>query len=66
MRRGCIAVGNVKCDACHRVVRHGERYLTLDEEDVKCRLCVDCCVARGYTSSRLEKGKEVLSFLSVE
>ena len=64
MRRGCIAIGKVDCDGCHRSVNYGERYLLINGEgDEKQRLCVDCCRDRGYLSYRTEKGKQVVTFL---
>lgn len=67
MRRGCIAIGNVECDSCHRPVKHGERYLLVDEEgDERQRLCSDCCQGRGYVSYGTDKGKQVITFLPKE
>ena len=33
MRRGCISLGNVQCDECHRTIAYPERYLAVDEKD---------------------------------
>jgi hypothetical protein len=67
MRRGCIATGNVECDGCHRPIKYGERYLTINGEgDEKQRLCIDCCLSRGYISYRTEKGKQIITFLPKE
>jgi hypothetical protein len=33
MRRGCIAIGEVRCDGCGRIIRHPERYLAIYETD---------------------------------
>ena len=33
MRRGCISLGEVKCDICRRTIPYPERYLVVDEED---------------------------------
>jgi hypothetical protein len=64
MRRGCIATRNVECDSCHRSIKYGERYLLIDGEgDEKQRLCIDCCLSRGYISYRTEKGKQIITFL---
>lgn len=63
MRRGCLALGKVECDGCHRLLRYGERYLLTDEQGgSEQRLCVDCCQKRGYITYRTEKGKQVISF----
>ena len=63
MRRGCIAVGKVQCDGCHRFLEYGERYLTIDDEEGKKQhLCVDCCLSRGYASYRMERGEQMIIF----
>ncbi len=67
MRRGCIAIGKVECDGCHRHIKYGERYLLTDREgDEKQRLCIDCCLSRGYISYGTEKGKQIITFLPKE
>ena len=67
MRRGCIAVGKVQCDICHRAIKYGERYLLINGEgDVKQRLCIDCCLSLGYMSHETEKGNDVITFLPKE
>jgi len=63
MRRGCIAVGQIQCDGCHRPIKYGERYLVIDGEgDEKKRFCVDCCLSRGYASYKTEKGERTITF----
>lgn len=67
MRRGCIAIGKVECDSCHRPIKHGERYLLVDGEgDERQRLCTDCCESRGYVSYGTEKGQQIVTFLTKE
>ena len=67
MRRGCIAIGKVECDGCHRPLKYGERYLLIDEEeDKKQRLCVDCCLSRGYITCKTTKTEQLITFLSEE
>jgi hypothetical protein len=67
MHRGCIAVGKVECDGCHRLMQYAERYLIINGEgDEKQRLCVDCCLSRGYISYGTEKGKQIITFLPKE
>ena len=63
MRRGCIAMGKIECDGCHKSLNYGERYLIMDDDEgAKQRLCVDCCLARGYASYITDKGKETITF----
>ena len=69
MRRGCISIGEIKCDNCQRLIPSTERYLATDEESGNevgggrlMRYCVDCCLAKGYAECREEKGEEVLTF----
>ncbi len=65
MRRGCIAIGKVECDGCHRPLKYGERYLLIDGEgDDKQRLCVDCCLSRGYITYKTTKVEQIITFLS--
>jgi hypothetical protein len=67
MHRGCIAVGKVECDGCHRLMQYAERYLIINGEgDEKQRLCVVCCLSRGYISYGTEKGKQIITFLPKE
>ncbi len=67
MRRGCIVIGKMECDSCHRPINYGERYLVIDGEgDERERLCTDCCQSRGYVSYGTEKGKQIITFLPKE
>lgn len=67
MRRGCIAIGKVECDGCHRPMKYGERYLLINGEgNERQRLCIDCCQNRGYISYGTEKGKQMITFLPKE
>jgi len=71
MRRGCIAVGDVRCDGCGRTIKHPERYLLMNEEDSEegktLRYCVDCCLNKGYAHyKKMEKGEQVLTFFTEE
>ena len=63
MRRGCISLGNVKCDECQRIISYPERYLSIDEEEKSQYLCVECCLKKGYACQKVEKGEQVLTFL---
>ncbi len=69
MRRGCISLGEVQCDDCHRAIPYLERYLTIDEKDgvevekgETSRYCVDCCLKKDYARYRMEKGEQILTF----
>ena len=63
MRRGCISLGNVQCDECHRIIPYPERYLAMDDEEGKTtRYCVDCCLKKGYAYYKEEKGKQIQTF----
>ena len=69
MKRGCISLGEVKCDACERIIPYPERYLAVEEEKGKevedgktVRYCVECCLKKGYARYKEEKGEKVLTF----
>ena len=69
MRRGCISLGEVKCDECHRIIPYPERYLAIDEKDgieneegETARYCVECCLKKDYAHYKTEKGEQVLTF----
>ena len=63
MRRGCISLGKTQCDKCHRIIPYPERYLIVEEtEDTLLRLCIDCCLKKGYASYKQEKGEQVATF----
>ena len=69
MRRGCISLGNVQCDECHRTIVNPERYLAVDEkngveveEGETSHYCVDCCLKKGYARYITDKGEEILTF----
>ena len=63
MHRGCISLGDVQCDDCHRTIPYPECYLVIEEaEGGILRLCIRCCLDRGYARYKVEKGEEVLTF----
>ena len=68
MRRGCISLGNIKCDGCHRNIPYPERYLYLEEKRNKNQtLCMDRCQAKGLVKAGSEKeDAEVLFDLSTD
>ena len=56
MRRGCISLGNIKCDQCHRPILYPERYLFLEEAKGKTKsLCMDCCQEKGLVKTESTK-----------
>ncbi len=63
MNRGCISLGDVHCDGCHRTVRYLERYLVAeDPAGATLRLCVECASKRDYVHYHQEKGERVTTF----
>jgi hypothetical protein len=63
MNRGCVSVGEIQCDGCQRLIEQGQLYLLMEEkEDEKKRLCVECCLTKGYAAYVHEKGEKVLTF----
>lgn len=69
MRRGCISLGELKCDGCEKPIPYPDRYLAIDEKDGQeddngdtKRYCVDCAVKKGYAHYKDEKGERVLTF----
>ena len=65
MRQGCMSLGEVRCDDCHRVIPHAKRYLVIEEtEGVISRLCVDCCLKKDYAGYKEEKKEKVLTFFT--
>ncbi|GAI25816.1 unnamed protein product, partial [marine sediment metagenome] len=50
-------------DECQRLIPYPERYLVIDEtEGTILRLCIDCCLNKGYVRYTEEKGQQVLTF----
>ena len=69
MRRGCISLGDIRCDSCQHTIPYPERYLAVnekggveDEEGETARYCVECCLKKGYAHHKIEKGERVLTF----
>ena len=63
MRCGCISLGYIQCDGCHRIIPYLERYLIAeDTEGVILHLCIDCSLKKGYASYKQDKGEGVLTF----
>jgi len=63
MRRGCTSLGDVQCDECQRPIPYPERYMVIDDEKgTASRICVDCCLKKGYARYTVDKGQQVLTF----
>lgn len=69
MRRGCVSLGEIKCDECRNVIPYPDRYLVVGEKDgVEAddgepkRYCVECCLKKGYAKYKEEKGERLLTF----
>ncbi len=69
MRRGCISLGEIKCDKCGNPIPYPDRYLAVNEKDGKedeegenKRYCLECCLKMGYAHYKEEKGEKILSF----
>ena len=69
MRRGCVSLGEIKCDGCQQVIPYPDRYLVVeekdgieDEEGETRRYCLECCLKKGYASYKEEKGERILTF----
>jgi hypothetical protein len=69
MRRGCISLGEIKCDGCGNPIPYPDRYLAInekegveDEEGETKRYCVECCLKKDYAHYKEEKGERILTF----
>ena len=67
MNRGCVSVGEIKCDSCKKPIEQGQRYLLMEgdeeeDEGKKSRFCMDYCLAKEYAAYIEEKGEQVLTF----
>ncbi len=69
MRRGCISLGEIKCDGCGKPIPYPDRYLAIsekdsveDEEGETKRYCVECCLKKNYAHYKEEKGERILTF----
>jgi hypothetical protein len=69
MRRGCVSLGEIKCDSCQKPITYPDRYLAIDEKngkedeegDLK-RYCIECAMKKGYAHYKEEKGEKILTF----
>jgi len=69
MRRGCISLGEIKCDNCGKPIPYPDRYLAInetkgveDEEGKTQRYCLECSLKKGYAHYKEEKGERILTF----
>jgi hypothetical protein len=65
VRRGCISLGNIKCDHCGRLILYPERYLSTEEKGKNQILCLNCCEKKNLVKPENDKeGAEMLFDLS--
>ena len=69
MRRGCVSLGEIKCDGCQKPIPYPDRYLAVNEQDGKedeegetKRYCIECCLKKDYAHYKEEKGEKILTF----
>ena len=69
MRRGCVSLGEIKCDECQKPIPYPDRYLAIDEKDGEennegeaKRYCIECCLKKNYAHYKEEKGEKILTF----
>ena len=69
MRRGCISLGEVKCDVCQRIIPYPVRYLAVDEDKgvegekgKTTHYCTQCALEKGYAHYKELKGEMILTF----
>ena len=69
MRRGCISLGEIKCDECQNPYPiptatwpSMKRTASEDEEGDTKRYCLECCLKKGYAHYKEEKGEQILTF----
>ena len=63
MLRGCISLGDVRCDECQGLISHSEQYLLIEEADGEIkRLCMPCSLEKGYARYKESKRERVLTF----
>ena len=72
MQKGCISLGDVPCDGCHRMINYAERYLAIDEgndvttgKDKETYYCVECALENGLAYYKDEKGERILTFFPI-
>jgi len=64
MHRGCISLGDVRCDECNSVIQHSGLYLIIEGEGDERRLCQQCSLEKGYARYKEEKGERILTFFT--
>jgi hypothetical protein len=65
VRCGCISLGDIQCDECHRTIPYPERYLVIDEAGgTILHLCINCSINKGYAHYSEEKGQRVITFFT--
>ena len=64
MRRGCISLGDIQCNECHRIIPCPGRYLIIDEAEGTLHLCINCSLDKGYARYIEEKGQKILTIFT--
>ena len=64
MNRGCISIGQMNCDECHRVIEDGEQYFLKEDAAKREHFCIDCCLKKGYASQFVEKSEKLITFFT--
>ncbi len=69
MRRGCISLGEAKCNVCQCVIPYPERYLAIDEDDglevekgKTVHYCIKCALEKGYAHYEDDPEGKILTF----
>jgi len=69
MRRGCISIGEIKCNGCERIIKYPNRYLAIEEKDGvedgagdTMIYCLDCSLKKGYARYKAGRGEEILTY----
>ena len=64
MNRGCIAIGQMNCDECHRIIEDGEQYLLKEEEAKREHFCVECSLKNKYAKHFVENNEKQITFFT--
>jgi hypothetical protein len=62
MHCGCISLGGINCDECHRDIPYPERYLVIHEGGTVTHLCINCSSDKGLVYYMEDKGTRTATF----